>query len=516
MALPQRLYPDGSVEPLKISEELFIAMKYALLSSLDALNSHDSLVVGVCGKSVVPDNLPAAITQAVAAAVKRGDISGKPGSTLTIPLEATDGPGRIIAVGCGTDAKKFDLNARDQAIAAATDAATTLGNKRMVVALSAMNAGAEAGDALRRAVAAVAKAAYRFTECKSSKPEARALKSVGFLAADGFDAAEARTALLHGQALANGISLACDLGNRPGNRCTPTDLANVAEDMAASFKGLKCKVLGEAEMADLGMGALLSVSRGSREEARLIVLEWNGGKKSEKPLALVGKGLTFDAGGISLKPAAKMEEMKFDMMGGGTVLGAMRALAEMKLPLNVVAVVAASENLPDGAANKPGDIVTSLSGQTIEVINTDAEGRLILCDALTWVQNEYKPQTIVDLATLTGACVVALGDKACGLFANDQSLADELLSAGEVAGDRAWQLPLWEEYQKQLDSPVADMQNIGGPGGGSITAASFLHRFTRDARWAHLDIAGVAWTDKKLASGRPVGLLVKWLLNQVA
>ncbi len=512
----QRLYPDASVEPQKISEELFITMKYALLSSLDALNSHDSLVVGLCGKSILPENLPAAVTDAVKAAVKRGDASNKLGSTLTIPLHDSDGPGRIIVTGCGTDAKKFDLSARDQAIAAATTAALSLGNKRLVLSLSAVNAGADAADGLRRAIVSTGQAAYRFTECKSSKPEARALKSVALLSSDELPATEARKVLGQGEALANGIALACDLGNRPGNRCTPTDLANVAEDMAASYKGLKCKVLGEAEMADLGMGALLSVSRGSREEARLIVLEWNGGKKSQKPLALVGKGLTFDAGGISLKPAAKMEEMKFDMMGGGSVLGTMRAIAEMKLPLNIVAVVAASENLPDGAANKPGDIVTSLSGQTIEVINTDAEGRLILCDALTWVQSEYKPHTIVDLATLTGACVVALGDKACGLFANDQSLADELLAAGQDAGDRAWQMPLWEEYQKQLDSPVADMQNIGGPGGGAITAASFLHRFTRDARWAHLDIAGVAWTEKKLASGRPVSLLVKWLLNQAA
>ena len=316
------------------------------------------------------------------------------------------------------------------------------------------------------------------------------------------------------EALAEGLALACDLGNRPGNLCTPTDLARVAQDMAGEFKNLKSRVLGEAEMAELGMGALLSVSRGSREEAQLIVLEWSGGKKGDKPIALVGKGLTFDAGGISLKPAARMEEMKFDMMGGGTVLGTMRAIAAMNLPMNIVAVVPASENLPDGAANKPGDIVTSMSGQTIEVINTDAEGRLILCDALTWVQGEYSPRTIVDLATLTGACVVALGDKACGLYANDEGLAQELLAAGQQAGDRAWQMPLWEEYQKQLDSPVADMQNVGGPGAGSVTAACFLHRFTRKARWAHLDIAGVAWNSKKLASGRPVRLLTQWLLNQ--
>ncbi|MGB1557058.1 MAG: leucyl aminopeptidase [Oceanococcaceae bacterium] len=489
-------------------------MKYALLSQLDALTNTDSLLVGLCGKSVLPADLPEAVQEAVQAAAKRGDAKNKAGHSFVISNGSDTGPGRIIVVGCGDKAANLDLALRDKAIAAGTTAALALGSKRLVVALAAEQGQAEPELALRRAVQTAGQACYRFTECKSSKPEARALKTLGFVAPAGLQPAAARTALEQAEAVVEGLNLACDLGNRPGNRCTPTDLANCAENMAADFKGLKCKVLGEAEMADLGMGALLSVSRGSREEARLIVLEWNGGKKGQKPVALVGKGLTFDAGGISLKPAAKMEEMKFDMMGGGTVLGTMRAIAQMKLPLNVVAVVAASENLPDGAANKPGDIVTSLAGLTIEVINTDAEGRLILCDALTWVQREYEPSTIVDLATLTGACVVALGEHACGLYANDQSLADELVAAGTAAGDRAWQMPLWEDYQQQLDSPVADMQNVGGPGGGSITAACFLHRFTRKARWAHLDIAGVAWTSKKLASGRPVNLLVQWLLNQ--
>lgn len=489
-------------------------MKYALLSSLDGLGPNDSLVVGLCGKALIPENLPASVTGAVEQAIQRGDVRSKPGTAVVLPLSGKTDPGRVIVVGLGDKPDQITPAMRDQAIDHATKAAVALGNKRLVIGLTAAHLAIPVQASLQRAVAAAAQASYRFTECKSEKAESRALKSVALLAAADTDATQARAAVSAGAALAEGIALACDLGNRPGNLCTPTDLANVAEDMAAGHKGLKCRVLGEAEMADLGMGALLSVSRGSREEARLIVLEWNGGKKSQKPLALVGKGLTFDAGGISLKPAAKMEEMKFDMMGGATVLGTMRAIAEMKLPINVVAVVPASENLPDGAANKPGDIVTSLSGQTIEIINTDAEGRLILCDALTWVQREYKPRTIVDLATLTGACVVALGDKACGLFANDQSLADELLAAGEAAGDRAWQLPLWEDYQKQLDSPVADMQNVGGAGGGAITAACFLHRFTRKARWAHMDIAGVAWGDNKLASGRPVRLLVHWLQHQ--
>lgn len=490
-------------------------MKYALLSQLDALAANDTLVLGVIGKQpALAEQLPAPIVDAALAAISAGDAKSKPGQLCTLMLPAGVGPGRLILVGLGDKAE--DIDARDKAIRAATKAALSLGNKRLVNSLSALPLATDTATALRRAISSAGQSCYRFTECKSEKAEKRALTNLAFLSPADLPAAEARKALQQAQALVNGVALACDLGNRPGNWCTPTDLANTAKDMAGAHKGLKFKVLGEAEMAELGMGALLSVSRGSREEAKLIVLEWNGGKKGDKPLALVGKGLTFDAGGISLKPAAKMEEMKFDMMGGGTVLGTMRAIAEMKLPLNVVAVVPSSENLPDGAANKPGDIVTSMSGQTIEVINTDAEGRLILCDALTWVQQEYKPSKIVDLATLTGACVVALGDKAAGVFANDQTLADALLAAGEVAGDRGWQLPLWEDYQEQLKSPVADMQNVGGSGGGAITAASFLHRFTRKSTWAHIDIAGVAWNSAKLASGRPVSMLVQWLLDQAA
>ena len=264
------------------------------------------------------------------------------------------------------------------------------------------------------------------------------------------------------------------------------------------------------------MGALLSVSRGSRQGAKLIVMEYRGAEKKQKPVALVGKGLTFDAGGISLKPAAKMEEMKFDMCGGATVFGVFQALAEAQLPINVVGVVPASENLPDGDANKPGDVVTSMAGITIEIINTDAEGRLILCDALTYTQQEYEPEVIIDMATLTGACVVALGSQATGLFANNQKLADALLAAGEASCDRAWQLPLWEEYQSQLKSTVADVANVGGPGAGAITAACFLHRFTRKATWAHMDIAGTAWDAKKYGTGRPVPLIMHYLASRAA
>jgi len=315
--------------------------------------------------------------------------------------------------------------------------------------------------------------------------------------------------------MAAGVSLAKDLGNLPGNICTPEYLAGQARSLGRRSPNLHVRVLTEQQMKTLGMGALLSVSRGSRQPAKLIVMEYRGGKTGEKPVVLVGKGLTFDAGGISLKPAAAMDEMKYDMCGGASVLGTLTACTQLQLPINVIGLVPASENLPDGDANKPGDIVTSMSGQTIEVLNTDAEGRLILCDTLTYAER-YKPAAVIDIATLTGACVVALGAPASGLMSNDDALADEVLAAGLNAGDRAWRLPLWDDYQEQLDSNFADMANIGGKGAGAITAACFLSRFTKKYRWAHLDIAGSAWKTgpEKGATGRPVPLLTQFLLER--
>ncbi len=318
-----------------------------------------------------------------------------------------------------------------------------------------------------------------------------------------------------GRAIGEGMNLTRDLANMPGNVCTPSYLAKTAQAMGKKY-AITTTVLDEAKMKKLGMGALLSVSKGSREPARLIAMEYSGGAKGQAPVVLVGKGLTFDAGGISLKPGAAMDEMKYDMCGGASVLGVMRALGELKLPLNVVGVVASSENLPDGAANKPGDVVTSMKGLTIEILNTDAEGRLILCDALTYVE-KFKPAVVIDIATLTGACMVALGQQASGLFSNDDELADALLAAGDEVGDRAWRLPVWDEYQPQLKSNFADMANIGGRFGGAITAACFLKRFAEDYKWAHLDIAGTAWKSgaDKGATGRPVGLLMQYLLDRL-
>jgi leucyl aminopeptidase len=318
-----------------------------------------------------------------------------------------------------------------------------------------------------------------------------------------------------GAAIAAGVTLARELGDLPGNICTPSYLAERARSLAAEHPKLHVEVLEEHDMQELGMGALLSVSRGSREPAKLVVMRYEGGKKGDKPVVLVGKGLTFDAGGISIKPAAAMDEMKYDMCGGASVLGAVYATLALELRINLVGVVPASENLPDGEANKPGDIVTSMSGQTVEILNTDAEGRLILCDALTYSER-FDPAVVIDLATLTGACVVALGKHPAGLFTADEKLALEVLAAGDYAGDRAWRLPLWEDYQSQLDSNFADMANIGGRDAGAITAACFLSRFTKKYPWAHLDIAGIAWRSgkEKGATGRPVALLTQFLLGR--
>ena len=305
-----------------------------------------------------------------------------------------------------------------------------------------------------------------------------------------------------------------DLGNTPPNICHPTWLAEQAEKLAKDNDVIKTDVLDEKQMQKLGMHSLLSVSAGSAQPAKLIVMEYRGGKAKDKPYVLVGKGITFDTGGISLKPGEGMDEMKYDMGGAAAVFGAMKTIAEAKPKINVVAVIAAAENMPSGTATRPGDIVTSMSGQTIEILNTDAEGRLVLCDALTYVK-KFDPEVVVDMATLTGACIIALGSHATGLLSNNDTLANELLAAGERAGDRAWRLPLWDEYQSQLDSNFADMQNIGGRPAGTITAACFLSRFTKDYPWAHLDIAGTAWLSGKAkgSTGRPVPMLVDYLMS---
>jgi len=351
---------------------------------------------------------------------------------------------------------------------------------------------------------------YRFEAFKSKKCPERKLQKLVFIGTDNTLIDTASKA----QILGESICVARDLGNMPGNACTPLYLSEKAQNMENEL-GIKTTILGEEEMSELGMGSLLSVSAGSVEPAQLIVMEYRGADDdAEAPYALVGKGITFDTGGISLKPGAAMDEMKFDMCGAASVFGAITAVAQLKLPVNLVAIVAAAENMPSGHATKPGDIVTSMAGKTIEVLNTDAEGRLVLCDALTYAA-QFKPKTIVDIATLTGACVIALGSHASGLYANDDELGEALIKSSIETGDKAWRMPLWPEYDKQLESNFADIANIGGREAGSVTAACFLSRFTKDQKWAHLDIAGTAWKSGKAkgATGRPVRLLVDYLEN---
>jgi leucyl aminopeptidase len=351
---------------------------------------------------------------------------------------------------------------------------------------------------------------------KSKKAEARALKKITLLV-DKAGLADAERGSLHAQAIASGMAFTKNLGNLPPNLCHPSYLAEEAKALAKAHKNLKVDILDEKKLKELGAGAFLAVAQGSEQPPRMIVLHYTGGKKDEQPFALVGKGITFDTGGISIKPAAGMDEMKYDMCGAASVLGTLRAVLELQLPINLVCLLACAENMPSGRATRPGDIVTTMSGQTVEILNTDAEGRLVLCDTLTYAER-FKPQAVIDIATLTGACVVALGANVSGLMGNNDALVKQILKAGESADDRAWQLPLYDEYQEQLDSPFADIANIGGPKAGTITAGCFLSRFAKSYHWAHLDIAGTAWISggkDKGATGRPVPLLTQYLLDRV-
>ncbi len=475
--------------------------------------------------SATANKLPKSLQASLKNAYQQGDFDGKLGDTLLLhATKATRAHGtgmgheRLLLVGCGSASDMTEANYR-KAVRAATLAVKKTGAKDAWNCLAEITVkGRDYSWKVRQLVETSEDALYVYNQTKSGKPSANAtLKRIIISAGKQADVSKGNTGLKQGKAIAGGVSLAKTLGNLPGNICTPGYLASAARKLGRQHAAITVKVLDEKAMKKLGMGSLLSVSRGSRQPARLIILEYKGGKKSDKPRVLVGKGLTFDAGGISIKPAAAMDEMKYDMCGGASVLGTLSAVASMKLPLNVVGIVPSSENLPDGDANKPGDIVTSMSGQTIEILNTDAEGRLILCDALTYAER-YKPASVIDIATLTGACVIALGKHPSGLLSNHQPLANEILDAGNASGDRAWQMPLWDDYQDQLKSNFADMANIGGREAGTITAACFLSRYTKKYHWAHLDIAGTAWKSgaKKGATGRPVALLSQYLINKCA
>ncbi len=445
--------------------------------------------------------------------IARGDMKGKTGSALMLHNVANIAAERVLLVGLG---KAAEFTARQflDALQAALGVLQKTASKDAALYLTdlAVKDRDEAWK-IKQAVFVAAESGYRCDQLKSKPADAPVLRKI-MLGCAAKPGATAQQAVEQAVAVAHGVKLTKDLGNLPGNICTPTHLAEQAKSIARKHK-LKATVLEEKDMQKLGMHSLLSVTRGSHQPAKLITLEYQGGDRKQKPIVLVGKGITFDSGGISLKPGAEMDEMKYDMCGAASVLGTMQAIAEMGLKLNVVAVIPSCENMPGGSASKPGDIVKSMSGQTIEILNTDAEGRLILCDALTYAKR-FEPDTVVDIATLTGACVIALGHVATGLYSNEEKLAKELLEAGDYAHDRAWHMPLWDDYQQQLDSNFADMQNIGGRAAGSITAACFLSRFTKGYRWAHLDIAGTAHKSgkDKGATGRPVPLLTQYLVNR--
>ena len=448
--------------------------------------------------------------------LKRGDMEGKVGQTLLLHDVPGSSAKRVLLVGCGKDS---EMNERVFAriVKAITGSLQASGAREAEIYPGDIAfKGRDLAWKVRQTVMLAGNSDYRFNACKSGKPE----KPTGIkkltVVVDKKDSKAAQKALAEGHAISDGMSLTRDLGNLPANVCTPTYLAKEARALARSDKRITVKVLEEADMKKLKMGSFLSVSAGSRQPAKLIVFEYRGAAAKEAPIALVGKGVTFDTGGISLKPGQAMDEMKFDMCGAASVFGTIKAVAQMELPVNVVGVVPATENMPDGLATKPGDIVTSMSGQTIEILNTDAEGRLILCDALTYA-GRFKPSCVIDIATLTGAVIVALGKVPSGIMGNNRTLIDQLIKCGQQIDDRIWELPLWDDYQEQLKSNFADMANIGGRDAGTITAACFLSRFTKDYKWAHLDIAGTAWKsgDEKGATGRPVPLLTQFILNQV-
>lgn len=446
--------------------------------------------------------------------VSRGDLSGKNGETALINFIPDSKIESILLVGLGENKPLSGKNYK-KALVAAVNSLKKPQIKSVVCCLAECDV--ENRDRQwksRHIIEVFSDAVYQFTHTKSDKETESKIEKIA-IAATETERALAYAGLVQGKAVAEGTDLTKYLGDLPGNICTPTYLAEQAIELGKKYPSLTVKVLEEADMAALGMGAFLSVSRGSRQPAKLISLDYQCGEKNAKPIVLIGKGLTFDAGGISLKPAAGMEEMKYDMCGGATVLGVLLAAAQMQLPLNIIGLIPSSENMPDGDANKPGDIVTSMSGKTIEIINTDAEGRLLLCDALTYAEH-YNPDVVIDIATLTGAVGVALGRITVGLLGNDDALCNDLLAAGEIANDSAWRLPLWEEYQEQLKSSFADMTNSGGRDAGTITAACFLGRFAEKFRWAHLDIAATAWRSGQIkgATGRPVSLLSQYLIGR--
>ena len=494
-------------------------MEFQLKHCSPAAEKTGTVIVAVCGGELTPAArvLDEASGGHLARALRTAGFEGKAGQSQTLYTLPGIAAEQVVVVGTG-DARDLDSRSLVRATHVATKGLAK-GPRKAVSFLAELEVpGLSLEDRISDIVRASIEGSYRFEDFKSRKTGDKGLNHLTLAVADKAAIPGLKQALAWGQAVAAGVNRARDLGNLPPNICHPSYLADQARLLGKLHdKVLDVKVLGEADMKKLGMGAFLAVSQGSEQEGKLIAIEYKGGRKSAAPVVLVGKGVTFDTGGVSLKPGAGMDEMKFDMCGAASVLGVMTALAESGLPVNVVGVMACAENMPSGRATRPGDIVSSMSGQTVEILNTDAEGRLVLCDTLTWI-SRYKPAVVIDIATLTGACVVALGKVVSGLFTPNDALARELTEAGERSGDRTWRMPLLQEYQELLDSPFADMANIssGGPHGGAITAACFLARYTKDYTWAHLDIAGVAWHSgaNKGSTGRPVPMLMQYLKNR--
>ncbi|PTQ89066.1 leucyl aminopeptidase [Agitococcus lubricus] len=491
-------------------------MEFALLPAVNAaLVSTDTLIIAMTtdGLTATGQAIDLISGGALTSTVKAANFEAKLGQTLSVyHLNHISSP-IVLVVGAG-DSKDFNGRALQKVASSAYKAL----NKQVQSAYSFLAELSVLDRSPSQVLSELSKstleASYQFQTFKSKKTS-NSIEKMTFVVDESLANTAGQQALAWGEAVALGQNFARDLGNLPPNVCHPSYLAEQATLLAKGQRKLSVEILGEKEMEKLGMGAFLAVSKGSEQEGKLIVMNYTGGKKGEKPVVLVGKGITFDTGGISIKPAAGMDEMKFDMCGAASVFGVMKGILAAKLPINVVCVVAAAENMPSGRATRPSDIVTTMSGQTVEILNTDAEGRLVLCDALTYVK-KYDPAIVIDIATLTGACVVALGKVVSGLFSPSDELANDILQAGEQSNDRAWRMPVLPDYQELLDSPFADIGNIGGPNGGAITAACFLARFTKDYTWAHLDIAGTAWLSgaQKGATGRPVPLLMHYLSHR--
>ncbi len=494
-------------------------MEFSVKSGSPEKQRSACIVVGVYEPrrlSPVAEQLDEISEGYISSLLRRGDLEGKAGQMLLLHHVPNVLSERVLLVGCGKE-RELDERQYKQIIAKTIKTLNETGSMEAVCYLSDLHVkGRDVYWKVRQAVEATQDSLYTFTQMKSKKGEARRpLRKIVFNVPTRKELPIGERALEHGLAVALGAHTTRDVANMPPNICNPAYLWEQAQQLAEQYEHISLEHVNEAQMTELGMNAYLAVGRGSENESMMSIIHHNGGEKDEAPIVLVGKGLTFDSGGISIKPGEGMDEMKYDMGGAAGVLGVMHTVAELNLPLNVIGVLAGCENMPDGKAYRPGDILTTMSGQTVEVLNTDAEGRLVLCDALTYVER-YEPDTVIDIATLTGACVIALGKHATGVMSQHNPLAHELINASEQSADRAWRLPLWDEYQEQIESPFADMTNLGGRPAGTITAACFLSRFTKRYNWAHMDIAGTAWVSgkNKGATGRPVPMLTQFLLNR--